>query len=290
MSLNKLSSSVVRETAVIAAVFLLFSADLGASRADDTSNWDKDLYSASRLVAGSARQQGDVPTLRAGIELTLQPGWKTYWRYPGDSGIPPRFDFAGSTNVRSATVAWPAPKRFEDGGGMSIGYENGVIFPVHVVARDPAKPVLLRMKIEYGVCRNLCVPATGSGELALSAKPAALDAALAAAEARVPRLAAVGDNGPFAIRNVAREDAAPHPRVVVDVAAPPSVHVDLFAEGPTPDWALPLPSPVAQTNTGLRRFVFELDGLPPGTKPDGAVLTLTAVSEHEAIEVKTRLD
>lgn len=276
--------------ATSAAASLMVALVPHAAQASEASPWDNGTHSAARLIAAGAIRDQGAARLRAGVELKLRPGWKTYWRYPGDSGIPPRFDFAGSTNVRSATVAWPAPKRFEDGGGMSIGYENGVIFPVHVVARDPARPVLLRMKIEYGVCRNLCVPATGSGELALSAKPAALDAALAAAEARVPRLAAVGDNGPFAIRNVAREDAAPHPRVVVDVAAPPSVHVDLFAEGPTPDWALPLPSPVAQTNTGLRRFVFELDGLPPGTKPDGAVLTLTAVSEHEAIEVKTRLD
>jgi len=290
MRLNKLSSSVVRDVAGIAAVFLFVSAPLGPSRAGDASNWDKDLYSASRLVAGAVHQQGGVTILRAGIEIALQAGWKTYWRYPGDSGIPPRFDFAGSTNVQSATVAWPAPKRFKDGGGMSIGYENGVIFPVHVVPHDPAKPVLLRMKVDYAVCRNLCVPAVGSAELELSGTPGAFDAALATAEARVPKSASVGDQGTLAIRNVMREDASPLPRIVVDIVAPPATHIDLFAEGPTPDWALPLPTPVAQAPAGLYRFVFELDGLPPNTKPNGAVLTLTAVSEHEAIEVKTRLD
>ena len=108
MSLNKFSSSVVCNAAAIAALFLLLNADLSLARADDASPWDKDLYSASRLIAGTVQQERGASSFRAGIELTLQPGWKTYWRYPGDSGIPPRFDFSGSTNVQSATVAWPA--------------------------------------------------------------------------------------------------------------------------------------------------------------------------------------
>ena len=62
--------------------------------------------------------------LRAGIELRLAPGWKTYWRYPGDSGIPPRFDFAKSRNVKSVTVRWPAPQRLTDESGTSIGYKQ----------------------------------------------------------------------------------------------------------------------------------------------------------------------
>ncbi len=64
-----------------------------------------------RLVAGSAGG-ADRTSLRAGIELRLATGWKTYWRYPGDSGVPPRFDFSKSTNVKSVTVRWPAPHRF----------------------------------------------------------------------------------------------------------------------------------------------------------------------------------
>ena len=64
----------------------------------------------------------------------------------------------------------------------------------------------------------------------------------------------------------------------------------LFAEGPTAQWALPLPEPVAGAPAGLQRFAFELDGLPPGEKADGATLRLTAVSGDKAIEVAFRLD
>jgi hypothetical protein len=64
----------------------------------------------------------------------------------------------------------------------------------------------------------------------------------------------------------------------------------LFAEGPTAQWALPLPEPVAGAPAGLQRFAFVLDGLPPGEKASGATLRLTAVSGEKAVEVAFRLD
>jgi len=132
------------------------------------------------------------------------------------------------------------------------------------------------------------VPAEGSAELALDGGASAYDGALAAAEAAVPAPAKLGDGAPLAVRAVRRE-GGDHPRVVVDVAAP-SAPIDLFAEGPTPDWALPVPEPAAGAPPGLHRFVFALDGLPPDARPDGATLTLTLVSGAHAIEVAAHLD
>ena len=74
------------------------------------------------------------------------------------------------------------------------------------------------------------------------------------------------------------------------MTAPAASAVDLLAEGPSPDWALPLPTPVKDAPAGTRRFTFDLDGLPPGATADGALLTLTAIAGYEAIEVKARLD
>jgi hypothetical protein len=102
----------------------------------------------------------------------------------------------------------------------------------------------------------------------------------------VPKPAAVGADGPISVRAAKREGS----RVLVDVAAPLATPVELFAEGPTPEWALPVPSPVAGAPAGQQRFAFALDGLPPDTKPDGAMLTLTAVAGDQAIEVPYRLD
>ena len=91
------------------------------------------------------------------------------------------------------------------------------------------------------------------------------------------------------IKSVRRE-AAGKPQVVVDVAAGSAHDVVLFAEGPEPEWALPIPAPIAGAPEGIHRFSFALDGLPPGASADGATLTLTAVAGERAIEVKARLD
>ena len=227
--------------------------------------------------------------LRAGIEFRLPPGWKTYWRYPGDSGVPPRFDFSGSRNVKDVRVLWPAPIRFADGGGNSVGYTTDFMLPLHVTPFNVAQPTILRVKLDYAVCEKLCVPADAALELALSKTATAHERSLRAGEARVPQQAELGASGPFAITGVRREHGAPD-RVIVELRAPNEVSADLFAEGPTPQWSLPLPVPVPGAPAGLRRFAFELDGLPPGALARGAVLTLTAVSASAAIEVPVTLD
>jgi DsbC/DsbD-like thiol-disulfide interchange protein len=227
---------------------------------------------------------------RAGIEIRLGPGWKTYWRYPGDSGVPPRFGFARSENIETIELSWPAPHGFADGTGSSIGYKGGVIFPLRIVPKDPARPVVLRLDLDYAVCEKLCVPATANPELVLDATTSAHDGALAASEARVPKPVAIGQAGPLVIKAVKRTPGGRNGRIVVDMAAPETATVELFAEGPTPDWALPIPEPSRASPSGSRLFTFELDGLPPGATADGATLRLTAVSEEAAIEVTTRLD
>ncbi len=228
---------------------------------------------------------------RAGVEIKLKEGWKTYWRYPGDSGVPPVLDFSKSQNVKAVTVLYPAPMRFSDGaGGNSIGYKGVVVLPLHIVPEDAGKPVTLNLKLDYAVCEKLCVPAEAKLELLLTGAANTNDATLSAAEARVPKRAAIGDSGTPAIRAVRREAGSGKPRVVVDVAAAAGAPLTLFAEGPTSEWALPLPEPVAGASAGQQRFAFELDGLPPGEKPDGANLRLTVVSGDKAIEVGFRLD
>ena len=258
--------------------------------AAEVSPWDNGLASQVRLIAARTKGEGAERIHRAGIEFKLNPGWKTYWRYPGDSGVPPAIDFSKSENVKSATVLFPAPMRFSDGsGGNSIGYKKGMILPVHIVPNDQAKPVTLRIKLDYAVCEKLCVPAEAQLELKITGSDKANDAAIAAAEALVPKTAAVGDSAAFAIRAVHRADDA-KPKIVVDVAAPAGVTPVLLAEGPTAQWALPLPEPVAGAPAGLQRFAFALDGLPPGESGKGATLRLTAVAGDNAIEAAFRLD
>jgi DsbC/DsbD-like thiol-disulfide interchange protein len=277
-----------RHLAPLLTCFVLLAVPARGDAADATQ-WSEDAHAAVRLIAASAVQEAGSRVMRAGVEIKLAPGWKTYWRYPGDSGVPPRFDFTRSDNVQKATVLWPAPERFSDGSGTSIGYKQQVLFPIRVVPMDASKPVVLRVNLDYAICETLCVPATADLELRVQGNAGAHDAALAASEARVPRHARLGTGHPVAVMAVRREGGSP-PRVVADVSAPETLPLDLLAEGPNADWALPLPEPIAGAPAGQRRFAFELDGLPPGAVGAGATLTLTLVWPGGAIEVPVPLD
>jgi DsbC/DsbD-like thiol-disulfide interchange protein len=280
--------SQLRRSAAAGAIALAASAG-SAPAGEDVSAWDGDARSAVRLIAGSLREGTSVP-MQAGIEIRLKPGWHTYWRYPGDAGVPPRFDFAGSRNVKAVTVLWPAPQRIPEHGLSVIGYTNDVILPLLVVPQDRAKPIILRLKAEYAVCEKLCVPAEGAVQLSLADAHSSRDAALVDAQSRVPKKHALGEGAALAIRSVRREESSPRPRVVIDVMAPTGANVELFAEGPSSDWALPLPRAAGVAPTGLQRFAFDLDGAPPGAKYPGAVITITAVAADDAIEVDVPLD
>jgi DsbC/DsbD-like thiol-disulfide interchange protein len=266
---------------------------IASAQAQDVSDWDARSHTAARLIAGSMIKTPDASFLRAGVEIKLDPGWKTYWRDPGDSGVPPTLDFSGSSNVKSVAILWPAPELFPDGaGGNSIGYVDHIVLPLHIAPDDAAKPSSLQVKLGYAICGTLCVPVEANLKLPLSGDGAE-EAALEKAEIRVPRRVALGSNNgdskSLAIVAVRREPGDAHERVVVDVAAPVGAPVSLFAEGPTPEWSLPVPQSTGGNGT-TRRFSFDLDGLPPDTKLAGAILTLTVVSPDDAIEVSAHLD
>jgi DsbC/DsbD-like thiol-disulfide interchange protein len=231
-----------------------------------------------RLLAAGA---GD-----AGVEIRLAHGWKTYWRYPGDAGIPPRFDWTGSDNLARVEVAWPAPERLPEQGGTSIGYRDGVVFPLRVYARDPREPVKLALKLDFAVCEKICIPA--DAKLAVTVPVAGESmSALDTAKARVPRSARVGDGGRLAVLSVKVERGS-GPRAVIDVTVPAG-DFDLFAEGPTESWALPVPERISAASGGAR-FVLPLEGAPPGADPIPASLRLTLAADKDAIEVVAPLD
>ena len=115
-----------------------------------------DVLSAA-LVPGWQTPSGSH---MAAVNLTLAPGWKTYWRSPGDAGIPPSFNWSGSQNVGSVRIHWPAPSVFHSNGMQSIGYHDHLLLPVEVKPLDPSLPVVLSLKMELGVCDEICLPAT----------------------------------------------------------------------------------------------------------------------------------
>lgn len=102
--------------------------------------------------------RGDNGTHFAGLKFALAPGWKTYWRAPGDGGIPTRLDWSDSSNLDSVDVQWPIPEVFRQNGLRSIGYRGEFILPLAIQATASESPIIIDGRLDFGVCEEVCLP------------------------------------------------------------------------------------------------------------------------------------
>jgi DsbC/DsbD-like thiol-disulfide interchange protein len=235
----------------LGAALSLVLASAPAFAADSFStDWALAAKSQARLIAGG----GDL----AGFEIALAPGAITYWRDPGDAGLPPTLDFSASDNVASVEPEFPAPKRIKEAdGGEAFGYDGGVVFPLRIKPRDSTKPMTLKLNADFAVCEKVCLPAKAHLELKLPSPPGsphagAIDSALAA----VPRAVAPKDFG--ALEALGADSwliCSPHED------GPPR---DLFVEAPEGWW---LRTALAQADGGRDCFTLTI-----GDKPKDAAL------------------
>jgi DsbC/DsbD-like thiol-disulfide interchange protein len=179
-----------------------------------------------RLIAAG----GNGATYEAAAQIRLASTAITYWRTPGDAGVPPRFSVNGSENVAKAQVHFPAPQRINEQGIDAFGYRGGVVFPIHVAARDPSKPVRLDLTVNYAVCDKICFPEENSAELVLpQGAQSPQGAVIAAAEAQVPVPLSPQDIA--ADVHIVADKAATNPTWIL-VWKGDSARTDLFAEAP----------------------------------------------------------
>jgi DsbC/DsbD-like thiol-disulfide interchange protein len=267
------SRSGCRAAALVAAPFATLLAGMApAAAVERVDTVGGDLS----LVVG--RVHGDRAEL--GLVIALKPGWKTYWRTPGDAGIPPRIALSGGA-ASDLAVAYPVPHRFGAADAPSLGYSGTVTLPMTVHLADPARPTQLAVSVKLGVCNDICVPViedlmvTVGGD-AGGASPAVLERARRA----VP--VAVKPGAPLAVTSVVRADAE-LPAVEVEIDPGPDGPVaDVFVEAGD-DWALPQPTRLGDAG-GRSRWRVVLADPPAGRPVDGAELTLTVVGAGHAAE------
>lgn len=239
-----------------------------------SSPWVQGDKSRARLLAAGGLTEGRY---LAGVEIRLAPHNLTYWKLPGDAGVPPVFSFAGSKNLKSAQPLYPAPRRFPEASGEAFGYMDEVLFPLMLTPMDPTRPVTVALKLDYATCEKICIPARAelSLELAPTAKPGQEAGLLRAWLDRTPR--------------PARDPAAPRP-VLTPAEKPNAWHVrfagqapaDVFAEGPE-DWFF-------DTRRSADGFDLIL-AQKPADAPAGSVeVILTMVAGDRAFEARAPLD
>lgn len=114
-----------------------------------------DNVAEADLLAGWRTESGSH---MAALRIRLAPGWKTYWRAPGEGGIPPRFDWSGSQNIESVRLHWPTPEVFTVNGIRNIGYVDELILPIEFTPRRVGRAIQLNTQVEIGVCETVCIP------------------------------------------------------------------------------------------------------------------------------------
>jgi DsbC/DsbD-like thiol-disulfide interchange protein len=218
----------------------------------------------------------------AALDLRLAPGWKTYWRSPGDAGIPPSFDWSGSTNVKSVRIHWPAPDVFEANGMQTIGYHEHLVLPVEITPDDPTLPVRLSVVMALGVCDAICLPAVveltsdlmSPGAPDASIKAALQDRARTAGEAGVTAVSCTVDPIRDGLRLTAR----------IGLPDPGQAEVVAFETTSRDVWVA---SAVTRREGGELVSMTEL--VPPNGAPfalDRSAITMTILVAGRAVELK----
>ena len=144
-----------------------------AAFGDAATEWLDGPKADIRLISATAAV-GDLETIPLGIEVRLEDGWKTYWRSPGDAGIPPQVEWNGSSNLEAAAFQWPAPVRFNYYDLETFGYQKKVVFPVNAKIKNTGEGVNLRARVDLLICDDVCIPHTFNASLDLPAGPATL--------------------------------------------------------------------------------------------------------------------
>lgn len=163
---------------VSALTMVLFLIAPAVASASDTTGLSKiDLRPGWRMADGSHM---------AALHIMLEPGWKTYWRAPGDVGIPPQFDWTGSQNISAVSAHWPTPHVFFEQGMRSVGYKSEVVIPLHMTASQSGVDMTLAGTMQIGICKDICIPANLSFNATLPPTSARPDPTIAAALTDMP--------------------------------------------------------------------------------------------------------
>jgi DsbC/DsbD-like thiol-disulfide interchange protein len=282
---------ITRRKAVLGAVGAGIVVTAGWSRAmaaEDNSAaatpWSVGLGARMRLVRGAPL--GKKEAVAAGIEIALEPGFKTYWRMPGDTGIPPVFDWSASRNLEAVAPDWPVPQRFDEAGVSVIGYAgDNVVLPLRIIATDPAKPVELALSLTYAACKTICVPEKADAAMTLGPDmPEGIYSALIEAAVReVPKRVAAAELGidrpGAAMLSLASSDR----NLSLSLRLGAQEHVlDIFVEGPE-NWLFGAPRAVENGGSGEVRLPL-LDHPKGVDRAADVPFTLTVLTDMRAVE------
>ncbi len=274
-----------RLVTVIKALFVLLPLSMLAGESfAAASTWWQTEHGEVRLIASSAAA-GQADEVLFGLHFRMKPGWKIYWRSPGDAGFPPSPDWSGSENLGDARLLWPAPHRFSVLGLETMGYTVEVVLPVVVAPFEPGKPIRLAGRVRYLTCEEICVPYEAKLALALPAGPETSSLQAGLIEQFLQRVPSTSENAGLQIMRVTVEGSPPAQALRLSVVADtPLATPDVFVEGPR---GVAFGAPEVRLGSDRRSALMRIAVSTPKGKPidlAGESIRLTLVDGERALE------
>ena len=251
------------------------------------SAWVESDFSSVRLISAT-ETTGGRRDLQAGLEFKLKPGWKVYWRSPGDAGFPPTIDWSGSGNLKTAALSWPLPERFSVLGFETLGYKKQVVLPIAVTAAGDGG-VDLKAEVKYLACAEICIPLDASLALKLpdgATRPSGYAHLINRYAATVP---GDGKAQGLSVESLSwRRDGKRQMLQVTARGAQPFTAPDAFIEGPP---GLSYSKPAVRLGDGRAVLDIAVNGVEflddaTGKSLDGRTFTVTVVDGRRAVEGK----
>ena len=274
---------------VLSAAVMILAAMVATAGAAEpgASDWARSESGQVRLIA-AATATGKAATLGLGLQFQLQPGWKIYWRTPGDAGYPPKLDWTGSDNLGDPVLRWPAPHRFVLAGLQNYGYKGEVVLPIDAPLLSPGWPLALRLGVDFLACAEICVPQHADLALDLpagAAGPSSFVHDIGRFAALVPGDGARHGLTLDKVEAIGSGDAS---RLRLDLAATePLSEPDAFVES---DHVATFEQPGVTLSADKRHAVIEIP-VAPGTLQGSlvdAALAITVVDGARAMEAPVR--
>ncbi|MEN3930353.1 protein-disulfide reductase DsbD domain-containing protein [Microvirga sp. W0021] len=222
----------------------------------------------------------------AAIELKLAGGYLTYWRTPGEAGIAPSFNWSASENLETVSVEWPAPERVLEADSVVYGFHKQVIIPLRIKPKQTGKPVTLNLELQFGVCKDICIPSTDTISTSLTGKG---DNAVVVQRAfrNLPVKQKLAEAGALSVLSVTRSDK--ENEYIARLRTPENQATELFAEG-LDGWILSTSLERNGPEVGTSDFTIKVEYAPKAELTTKPFIRLTAKSGTQSIETEVQVE
>lgn len=150
--------SVITISKNLLITFLLLIITLSLFSSSSFGNQKTNFYKDENIEISFLKAWDSKEATLYALFIKMKKNWKTYWKYPGDSGFSPEFKIIESNNLKKIEISWPTPKVFFENGSVINGYKKELILPIFFYKEKSSKKIDFKLNFLMGFCDDICIP------------------------------------------------------------------------------------------------------------------------------------